>query len=256
MTRRNLMAAPAITTLNAAAATPPKTCVIELARFQLRNGPENQRQRAADFLKAYLPVAKRAGIGPVGVFSGTVAEDSPFLLLLQSYPGWAEVEAADVKLTSDPGFHKAVTAWYAGGLPYVRTEATLLRAFAGMPAIVVPAAEGRKTPRLFELRTYESATYLTLERKIKMFEEGEIDIFRRVGLLPVFFGQTLIGRNMPNLTYMVAYDDWAARERNWRAFGSDPEWQKLRAQPGYSDAEIVSNISNVLLSPLPFSEIR
>lgn len=255
MTRRNLMAVPAMAAANAAAA-PPKPSIFTLTRFQLRNGPENQRQRAADFLKAYIPVARRAGVGPIGVFSGSVAEDSPFMLALVSYPGLAEMEALEPKVNSDPEFHQAVTAWYAGGLPYMRLETSLLRAFAGMPAIAVPPAEGRKSPRLFELRTYESPTYLTLERKIKMFEQGEIEIFRRVGLLPVFFGRTLAGRNLPNLTYMVAHDDWAARERNWRAFGADPEWQKLRAQPGLSDAEIVSNISNVLLSPLPFSEIR
>jgi hypothetical protein len=55
---------------------------------------------------------------------------------------------------------------------------------------------------------------------------------------------------------MLGYDDLAARDKLWRAFGSDPEWQKLRSQPGYSDAEIVSNISNTILRPLPFSMIR
>jgi hypothetical protein len=89
-----------------------------------------------------------------------------------------------------------------------------------------------------------------------MFNEGEIAIFRRCGILPVFFGETVIGRNMPNLTYMVAFDDLAARERAWRAFGGDPEWKKLRAMPGYADSEIVSNISNAILRPLPFSPIR
>ena len=42
----------------------------------------------------------------------------------------------------------------------------------------------------------------------------------------------------------------------WRAFGSDPQWQKLRATPGLSDPEIVSNISNSILRPLPFSPIQ
>jgi hypothetical protein len=55
---------------------------------------------------------------------------------------------------------------------------------------------------------------------------------------------------------MLSFDDLASRERLWRAFGSDPEWQKLRAQPGLSDAEIVSNISNAILRPLAFSPIR
>jgi hypothetical protein len=61
---------------------------------------------------------------------------------------------------------------------------------------------------------------------------------------------------MPCLTYMLSYDDLAARDRLWKAFGSDPEWQKLRATPGLSDAEIVSNINNTILRPLPFSTIR
>ena len=72
----------------------------------------------------------------------------------------------------------------------------------------------------------------------------------------IFFAETIVGQNMPSLTYMLGYDDLAARERMWKAFGKDPDWLKLREQPGLGDAEIVSNISNILLSPLPFSPIR
>jgi hypothetical protein len=89
-----------------------------------------------------------------------------------------------------------------------------------------------------------------------MFDDGEIAIFRRLGMSPVFFGQTLIGGNMPSLTYMLAFDNLAAREKAWQAFSQDAEWQKMRVQPGLSDAEIVSNISNSILRPLPGSDIR
>jgi NIPSNAP protein len=132
----------------------------------------------------------------------------------------------------------------------------LLRAFAGMPSIEVPSTQERQAPRIFELRTYESNSPVSLATKIRMFEEGEIAIFRRAGLQPVFFGETIAGARMPNLTYMIAFDDLAARDKNWRTFGGDPEWQKLRAKPGYGDAEIVSNISNAILRPMPFSQIR
>jgi hypothetical protein len=47
----------------------------------------------------------------------------------------------------------------------------------------------------------------------------------------------------------------AAREKSWGAFVNDPEWKKLRATPGYSDAEIVSNITTVLLRPAAYSQI-
>ena len=36
---------------------------------------------------------------------------------------------------------------------------------------------------------------------------------------------------------------------------TDAEWQKLRAIPEYADKEIVSRITNKILSPTAFSEI-
>jgi hypothetical protein len=132
----------------------------------------------------------------------------------------------------------------------------LLRAFDGFPTVVPPPNEGRRPARIFEVRQYESNNLTTLRRKIKMFNDGEIGVFKRLGMQPVFFGETLIGQNQPNLVYMLSYEDLAGREKAWRAFGADPEWKKLREMPGYSDAEIVSNISNYIVSPLPFSPIR
>ena len=103
---------------------------------------------------------------------------------------------------------------------------------------------------------YESNNSGTLQRKIKMFNDGEIGAFVRSGGQPVFFGETLIGPRQPNLTYMLSYEGLAGRDTVWKAFSADPTWQKLRVTPGLSDAEIVSNISNYLVSPLPFSQIR
>ena len=143
-----------------------------------------------------------------------------------------------------------------GELSYIRMESSLLLTFPSMPAVEVPPIGENHSPRLFELRTYESPNDKTLARKVKMFGDGEIAAFRRCGMLPVFFGTNVIGRNLPSLTYMLAFDDMAAREKAWSAFGKDAGWQKLRATPGLSDPEIVSNISNAFLRPLAFSPIR
>ena len=58
---------------------------------------------------------------------------------------------------------------------------------------------------------------------------------------------------MPNLTYLLTFDDMAARERSWATFRTDPEWKALWATPGLTDAEIVSNVTSVLLRPAPYS---
>jgi hypothetical protein len=241
---------------SAAAGADAKRSVIELTLFKMRNTVDGMTRRTNDFLgKAALPALKRNGAGPVGVFQAVIAPDSPFALLLTSYPNFAAYETTIDKLAADEEFVKASDALYAEGLPYTRVERTLLRGFPSFPGIEVAKADGGKT-RVYELRQYESNNVASLRRKVKMFDEGEIDLFRKVGMVPVFFGTTVAGRNMPNLVYMVGFDDMAARDKAWGAFGSSPEWKKMSSQPGVSDGEVVSNITNWILRPAPFSEIR
>ena len=84
---------------------------------------------------------------------------------------------------------------------------------------------------------------------------GEIEIFRRAGLTPVFFSRTLAGPRMPSLVYMLVHENMAARDKSWDAFRNDPDWKKLSATPGYTDPEIVSNITTILLRPAAYSQI-
>ena len=105
------------------------------------------------------------------------------------------------------------------------------------------------------LRIYESHNERAAAKKVDMFNVGELAIFRRVGLTPVFFAQTVVGAAMPNLTYMLVFPDDAGRTAAWKRFGADAEWRKLRATPGYADKEIVSRITNKVLTPAAYSEL-
>ncbi len=254
MTRRNLFAASAAAALGAPAAEPAQRSLFEMRTFKLRNGPENQRQRAVAFLKTYVSLAKLAGAGPVGVFSSSIGDDAPYLLAITSFKGYADMEACQTKLKANPDYVKALSEYDAGGMPYERQEVVLLRAFGGFPVMTPPPTEGRTSSRIFEMRTYELETFAGLERKIKMFEEGETAIFVRAGMLPVFFGETVFGKNMPSLFYMLAFDDLAARESAGRASGKDPEWKRLGAL--YADVATVPKLSIWFLSPLAFSDVR
>lgn len=257
MTRRRLVTAAVAAPLAANPQDPSKrNQIFELRKYFLRNSPENQRQRLTQFLqKSYIPAFGRAGVKQIGAFSSLIAPDTPFILTVIAHASLAAYEAAHAAVGADPEYKKQAEAFYSQpGVNFVRYESSLLKAFDSVPSIEIP--EPAKTPRLFELRTYESDNNLTLGKKVGMFNSGEIAIFRKTGLAPVFFGTTIIGQHQPNLTYMLWFDDLAARERNWKTFVASPEWNKLKATPGLSDAEIVSNISNILLSPLPFSPIR
>jgi hypothetical protein len=258
MNRRKFVSAAAVGGVAAAAPADAKggNAILELRRYQLRN--DIKGTRVSTFVTAMLPAAKRAGIGPIGLFQSTIAPESPFVLALLSYPSWSAMEQAQAKLARDAEYQKAFEALnsMSEDAPYVRFESSILRSFDVWPQVDPgPQGESRKG-RLFELRMYESKNEIAAQRKIKMFNDGEAMIFKRLGMQPVFFGQTLVGRNMPNLVYMLSYENLAARDKVWGAFRTDPEWQKLRATPGLSDPEIVTNITNMILSPLPASPIR
>ncbi|MDP8980998.1 MAG: NIPSNAP family protein [Acidobacteriota bacterium] len=259
MNRRKFATAAGVAALAGplAAADAKKKQIVELRWIRMRNTTDNQVARTTDFVRDAAAALQRAGTPALGFFAPVIAEQSPFILALSAYPSLAEMETIREKQNADPDYRKSLDAYAAGPQPaFTRVDTALLRCFAGMPSVDVPPTEGRTASRIFELRTYESNTGVSLARKIKMFNDAEIGIFKRLGMLPVFFGEAFAGARMPNLTYMLAFDDLAARDKLWRAFGADPEWQKLRALPGNADGEIVSNISNSILRPLPFSQIR
>jgi hypothetical protein len=224
----------------------------ELRVYTLPAG--KQKMLDAYLGKAYLPALKGLGVGPVGVF----AEKTPDAL---KYYVLAVHQQADMivdlpgKLAADAAYRKAAAKYLAApaGEPvYDRIDSSVLTALEGMRRLKKPDTS---KPRLLNLRVYESHNERAGKKKIEMFNKAELAIFRRVGLTPVFFAETVVGRAMPNLTYMLVFPDEAGRKAAWDRFRADPEWLKLRAVPEYADKEIVSHITNLILTPTAYSEI-
>jgi hypothetical protein len=135
---------------------------------------------------------------------------------------------------------------------YERIESSLLKSFTYALKLAAP----EKKARIFELRQYQSASEAAGKKKIEMFtDQGEIDIFKRLGFKPVFWGETVIGPLRPNLTYMVSFDDLDAKNAHWKAFGGDPQWKKISSVPEYADALLVNKITTTLLVPTAYSQI-
>jgi hypothetical protein len=226
-------------------------------QYIVRGG--TQPRRLAEFLQAVIPALNRLGHKPVGVFEVVFGLPAPGIFVLTPSSSLDDMVAIEAGLEKDDVFMRAADPYFnalATDPVYVRQELSLLRAFPNVPRIEIPAASAAKGPRLFELRTYESHSERAHRSKVRMFAEmGEVDIFRKCGLTPVFFARTLVGPRMPNLTYMLVHENMAARDKSWDAFRTNPDWKKLASTQGYSDAEIVSNITTVFLRPASYSQI-
>jgi hypothetical protein len=230
--------------------------ILELRRYQFLMGP--MAARHAEYAKtALVPAMNRNGIKPVGAFSVSVGSQVPATYMLLAHPSAESAVTLGGRLTQDAEYKQAAASFRslpASDPPYVRRDSWLMLAFAGFPTIDPPTGPLAGPARVFELRVYESHNETAGLKKIEMFDKGgEIPIFRRVGITPVFFGRNVVGTGMPSLTYLTVFADMAAREKAWAAFGADADWVKLRSQPEF--ANIVSNIRIEMLRPTDYSQI-
>ena len=260
MKRREFLAAASIapiagvSSLAAADSSDGKQQYLEFRQYHLNLG--SKKRLVGDFLrKVGIPAMNRIGIGPVGVFNTIYGPNSPTLYVLMVHKSLETVANSASMLMADDEYRKTDFINTSLSEPgYVRMESSLMVAFKGLPELRVPEQKVENKSRIFELRTYESHSIKASKKKIEMFNEGgEIKVFLKTGLQPVFFGETLIGPKMPNLTYMLVFDDMVDRDAKWKVFGGSPEWRKLRSNPEYKDT--VSNITDIILRPTPYSQI-
>ena len=260
MDRRNFLASSSAAGLAAGSAAAEQGArggnqIFELRCYKLRYSKAEQYPRLTGFLESeHLPMTKRLGIVQ-GYFRVTLGEFTPRVYTLAAYGSLAEMGEKMEARRADKAWSEAAEEFGSGDqAPYDRVESWLLRAFDGMKSIEVP--EVPEKPRTFDLRIYEQETFRDTREKMRMFNEEEIQIFRDCGIHPLFFGETIVGSHMPSLIYMSFYDDMDARGKAWSTFGRSDAWNRIKNHPGWSNADIVSTVSNIHLAGLPFSPIR
>jgi len=228
----------------------------ELRAYRLKPGAPHDLLDAY-VEKALIPALNARGIRTVGVFTEPEAKDGPAVWVLIPHASLESVTGVTASLNADP-------AVLAAGAEYLnstskehpafdRLDSWLLVAFAGLPRLAVPALRREGKARIFELRTYESYSEVKALKKVEMFNAGEIGVMQELNLSPVFYGQALIGRDLPHLTYLLCSPDRENHKNSWTAFGRHPVWLKLKNDPQY--AETVSKITSRFLVPAAYSQI-
>jgi len=207
---------------------------------------------------ALVPAMHRAGVKTVGVFKSwandTVADKLMYVFVPVS--SLDKMESIHGQLEKDNEYSTAAESFLNADYKnpsYTRKETILLHAFPLAPQMHLPLLQSPKKSRVYELRSYESATEEKFENKVKMFNEGgEIEIFKRLNFNPVFYSEVIAGSKMPNLMYMTSFENRTDREAHWKAFSSDSTWKKISSLPGYQNN--VSHIDISFLYPAEYSD--
>lgn len=254
------LAAGAATTLASLSATSSRAAsapaggrdFYELRAYRLKPG-------ASDALihsyleKALVPALNARGIANVGVFTeievdkkagsskprASTVEFQTSVWVLIVHPTLDSFLKVSVDLNADPAVQKAAADYFTtpkATPAYDRVDTWLLRSFAGFPTTQIPAFSKTKVAtRVFELRDYESHSEERALSKMAMFNDGEIQVMKDLGMSPVFFGQAIAGPNLPHLRYITCADNLATHLDNWKKFGTHPIWVKMKDDPQYKN---------------------
>lgn len=253
-----LIASSALSGAAQAAATDKKSPYLEFRIFRMQMGSQNSRMQTwAE--KHLMPLLAKYGFSPTGFFTELVGPNLPSFYALFSYADLAERERLWGQVVEDPAWAKGWEELESGpesesGPPFDSSEGWLLRAADYSPAVKA-TPKGRRNS-VYELRIYESPTERHLRDLHERFAGPEIKIFHRSGVHPILYSSMAIGPKMPNLLYLTPYENSAALEKAWQAFGSDPEWRKVFRESIQKSGQTVRNIVKLHLAPTKFSQLH
>ncbi len=238
-------------------AVQPKQQYYEIKIYRISD--KTQEAKVDAFLKdAYLPAMHRAGIPIVGVFKPVEADTAfgKLVYVLIPFKTVDQFMQLPDQLQKDKIFAEAGKSFLETPYnepAYIRYESIFLKAFMDFPQFVAPKFSTLPSERIYELRSYESATDAKAVKKIEMFNQGgEINIFKKLNFNPVFWGEVLVGSHMPNLMYMTTFSDMKSHDEQWKAFGATDEWKKLSGMEEYKNT--VSKAKPYLLHPTDYSD--
>jgi len=207
---------------------------------------------------ALLPALERQGIGPVGVLASAPQDENKQrrVVVITPLTRPAQNLAIRQSLAKDEAYQSAAKEFMARenkNPGYGRIVTELSVAMDCMKAAIVPEGTLENKDRVYELRTYESVNERVGDLKVEMFNSGEVPIFYATGITPIFISQTVVGPQMPSLTYLSVFPNDKARLKAWDDFRAHPDWKVLSTEKKYLGT--VSRIDKYILVAKSYSQM-
>ena len=137
----------------------------------------------------------------------------------------------------------------------LRVVPYLLIAIALGCAQSASAADEPASGRLFEMRTYVANDGKMTDLH-KRFREHTNKLFVKHGMELVGYWTPVDGPDAANtLVYILAYPNKEAREKSWRGFMADPDWQAAY-KASHAAGPLVKKVESKFLNPTDYSPIK
>ena len=117
------------------------------------------------------------------------------------------------------------------------------------------AADEPTTNRLFEMRTYVANDGKMADLH-KRFREHTNKLFVKHGMELVGYWTPIDGPEAANtVVYILAYPNKESREKSWKGFMADPDWQAAY-KASHAAGPLVKKVESKFLNPTDYSPIK
>ena len=135
---------------------------------------------------------------------------------------------------------------------------TALSAFADDAAKTSPASPSlAKDSRFFEMRTYHAAPG-KLEALHARFRDFTNKLFVKHGMEMIGYWVPVDkeGKPQDTLVYILAFPSRAARDKAWKEFTGDIEWQAVKAETEKNGPLLIGRPESVFMTATDYSPIK
>jgi len=167
-----------------------------------------------------LPCMRQSHNIPSMWLEAIVAPHIPQTLLLTVYSGFDEMLEVRARVASDSRVRRAWAGIESAQvLDDVRSQVLMVNA----ESVRLPESAMAK-PGLFEVQTWHAPAW----RGRAAPEVGTV--LSRIGVDPIVAGATVAGDHLPRFTYVVPFDDMAARRQAWARLDEDAQWMEMQRE--------------------------
>jgi hypothetical protein len=192
------------------------TRVVSLESFCTTDADEMLRLH--DYLGGtLLPVMNQVHNGSALCLDAIVAPRTPQALFVAVFSSFDEMLDVRGRIASHPRIQQA-RAELESGPGFCQVQSQVLTATRE----TVRLNPDRLRSGILELRSYHAPGWH--DGPPALFGE----VLNRAGIQPVLNGSSAAGEHVPQLTFLIPFENLAAREEAWSRFDRDSEWIEVR----------------------------
>lgn len=124
-------------------------------------------------------------------------------------------------------------------------------AFSTFTTTAADAKTGAEPSAIYEMRVYYAAEG-KLDALNARFRDHTMKLFEKHGIANIGYFTPEGANPERKLVYFLSYPNREARDKSWKEFGSDPDWQKA-AKESEKNGRLVTKVEQYFLQPTDYS---